>query len=312
MKALYKMLFLEYSNIKMREGRRMKKYIGILGLLTVAVIWGTGFVATAVALDNYTPFQILAIRFTVAFLILLGMNITKIKTISKKSFKRGSLLGVFLFLAFAFQTVGLQFTTPSKNAFLTAVNVIIVPFLGFLIFKKKIPIKGVVGSFVTLIGIALLSLTSSLGGINLGDMLTLVCAVFFALQIFVTDFFVDEEETWVLMLLQMGSAAALSWLTIFITGEGLPSIKMETVFPVLYLGIASTLIAYFLQTASQKYTTSSQAAVILSTEAFFGMLGSVLLLGEQVSINMLIGSIFIFIGILIVELDIPQFAKKQG
>ncbi len=289
----------------------MKKYIGLLGLLTVAIIWGTGFVATAVALENYSPFQILAIRFTVAFVILLGINVTKIKTISKKSFNRGSLLGIFLFLAFAFQTVGLQYTTPSKNAFLTAVNVIIVPFLGFLIFKKKIPVKGVIGSFVTFIGIALLSLTGSLGGINVGDMLTLVCAVFFALQIFVTDFFVDEEEAWVLMLLQMGSAAVLSWLTIFITGEGIPSMKIETLLPVLYLGIASTLIAYFIQTVSQKYTTSSQAAVILSTEAFFGMIGSVLILGERVSVNMLIGSVFIFMGILIVELDIPFFTKRK-
>lgn len=289
----------------------MKKYIGILGLLTVAIIWGTGFVATAIGLDNYSPFQILAIRFSVAFIILLIMNIKRLKTISQKSFRRGTSLGVFLFLAFAFQTVGLQFTTPSKNAFLTAVNVIIVPFLGFLIFRKKVPVKGVVGSFVTLIGIAMLSLTSSLGGINVGDVLTLVCAVFFALQIFVTDFFVAEEETWVLMLLQMGCAAVLSWLAILVTGEGMPSIKVETVMPVLYLGIASTLIAYFLQTVSQKYTTSSQAAVILSTEAFFGMLGSVLLLGEQVSVNMLIGSIFIFIGILIVELDIPFLRKNE-
>ncbi|MEG0733380.1 MAG: DMT family transporter [Vagococcus sp.] len=289
----------------------MKKYIGILGLLTVAIIWGTGFVATAIGLDNYSPFQILAIRFSVAFIILLIMNIKRLKTISQKSFRRGTSLGVFLFLAFAFQTVGLQFTTPSKNAFLTAVNVIIVPFLGFLIFRKKVPVKGVVGSFVTLIGIAMLSLTSSLGGINVGDVLTLVCAVFFALQIFVTDFFVTEEETWVLMLLQMGCAAVLSWLAILVTGEGMPSIKVETVMPVLYLGIASTLIAYFLQTVSQKYTTSSQAAVILSTEAFFGMLGSVLLLGEQVSVNMLIGSIFIFIGILIVELDIPFLRKNE-
>lgn len=289
----------------------MKKYIGILGLLTVAIIWGTGFVATAIGLDNYSPFQILAIRFSVAFIILLVMNIKRLKTISQKSFRRGTSLGVFLFLAFAFQTVGLQFTTPSKNAFLTAVNVIIVPFLGFLIFRKKVPVKGVVGSFVTLIGIAMLSLTSSLGGVNVGDVLTLVCAVFFALQIFVTDFFVTEEETWVLMLLQMGCAAVLSWLAILVTGEGMPSIKVETVMPVLYLGIASTLIAYFLQTVSQKYTTSSQAAVILSTEAFFGMLGSVLLLGEQVSVNMLIGSIFIFIGILIVELDIPFLRKNE-
>lgn len=287
----------------------MRKNIGKIGLMFVAIIWGTGFVATSLALENYTPYQILAIRFTVAFVILLVLNMNKLKTLSKKTMARGSILGVALFLAFAFQTVGLQYTTASKNAFLTAVNVVIVPFLSFLILKKKLPIKNFIGSFVTLLGIGLLSLTSSIGGFNLGDSLTLICAIFFALQIFITDLFIDQEEAWALMLLQMGTASLLSWGTIFITKEAMPSIQMVHLLPVLYLGIASTLLAYFLQTVSQKYTTSSEAAIILSTEAFFGMLGSAMLLGEKISINMLAGAVLIFIGILIVELNLKNLFR---
>jgi drug/metabolite transporter (DMT)-like permease len=278
----------------------------------VAIIWGTGFVASALALENYSAYQILAIRFTIAFLVLLVLNIKRLKVLSAKTIKRGSLLGVFLFLAFAFQTVGLQFTTPSKNAFLTAVNVVIVPFLGYLLLKKKLSVKSIVGSFVTLIGIALLSLTGSVGSFNLGDILTLICAVFFALQIFVTDLFVNEEETWSLMLLQMGSAAILSWITLFVTGDKLPVLEFKSLMPVLYLGLVSTLLAYFIQTASQKYTTSSQAAIILSTEAFFGMISSVIILSERVSINMLVGAVFIFIGILIVELEFKLLVKGRS
>lgn len=287
----------------------MRKNIGKIGLMFVAIIWGTGFVATSLALENYTPYQILAIRFTVAFVILLVLNMNKLKTLSKKTMARGSILGVALFLAFAFQTVGLQYTTASKNAFLTAVNVVIVPFLSFLILKKKLPIKNFIGSFVTLLGIGLLSLTSSIGGFNLGDSLTLICAIFFALQIFITDLFIDQEEAWALMLLQMGTASLLSWGTIFITKEAMPSFQMAHLLPVLYLGIASTLLAYFLQTVSQKYTTSSEAAIILSTEAFFGMLGSAMLLGEKISINMLAGAVLIFIGILIVELNLKNLFR---
>jgi drug/metabolite transporter (DMT)-like permease len=280
--------------------------------MLVAIIWGTGFVASALALENYSAYQILAIRFTIAFLVLLVLNIKRLKVLSAKTIKRGSLLGVFLFLAFAFQTVGLQFTTPSKNAFLTAVNVVIVPFLGYLLLKKKLSVKSIVGSFVTLIGIALLSLTGSVGSFNLGDILTLICAVFFALQIFVTDLFVNEEETWSLMLLQMGSAAILSWITLFVTGDKLPVLEFKSLMPVLYLGLVSTLLAYFIQTASQKYTTSSQAAIILSTEAFFGMISSVIILSERVSINMLVGAVFIFIGILIVELEFKLLVKGRS
>ncbi|MDT2746614.1 DMT family transporter [Vagococcus fluvialis] len=290
----------------------MNSYIGKIGLMLVAIIWGTGFVASALALENYSAYQILAIRFTIAFLVLLVLNIKRLKALSAKTIKRGSLLGVFLFLAFAFQTVGLQFTTPSKNAFLTAVNVVIVPFLGYLLLKKKLSVKSIVGSFVTLIGIALLSLTGSVGSFNLGDILTLICAVFFALQIFVTDLFVNEEETWSLMLLQMGSAAILSWITLFVTGDTLPVLEFKSLMPVLYLGLVSTLLAYFIQTASQKYTTSSQAAIILSTEAFFGMISSVIILSERVSINMLVGAVFIFIGILIVELEFKLLVKGRS
>lgn len=289
----------------------MNKYFGKMGLILVAIIWGSGFVATAIALENYTAFQLLALRFTIAFVVLLIINIKRLKELSKKTIQRGSLLGVFLFLAFAFQTVGLQYTTPSKNAFLTAVNVVVVPFLAFIILKKKVPIKSIVGSSVTLAGIALLSLTSSIGSFNLGDMLTLICAVFFALQIFVTDLFIEKEEAWSLMLLQMGTAAILSWLSLLVMGDSVPVIEIKVMIPVLYLGLISTLLAFFLQTVSQKYTTSSEAAIILSTEAFFGMLSSVIILGEKVSINMLIGAILIFIGILIVELEFKQFAKEK-
>lgn len=290
----------------------MNRHVGKIGLTLVAIIWGSGFVASALALESYSAYQILALRFTIAFLVLIIINFKRLKNLSLKTIRRGSLLGVFLFLAFAFQTVGLQYTTPSKNAFLTAVNVVIVPFLAFLILKKKVPLKSIIGSFVTLGGIALLSLNSSIGSFNLGDTLTLICAVFFALQIFVTDLFIEKEEAWSLMLLQMGSSALLSWVTLFVMGDNMPVVEIKTIMPILYLGLISTLLAYFLQTVSQKYTTSSQAAIILSTEAFFGMLSSVIILGERVSVSMLLGAILIFIGILIVELEFKLLVKGRS
>lgn len=290
----------------------MNKYLGKIGLVIVAVIWGSGFVASALALEDYSPYQILALRFTLAFVVWLIINMRNLKRFSVTTMWRGSLLGVFLFLAFAFQTVGLQYTTPSKNAFLTAVNVVIVPLLGYLIFKKKLQFKNIIGSFVTLIGIALLSLTSSLSSVNLGDILTLICAVFFALQIFSTDYFVKQEEIWALMLLQMGVAALLSWITLFVTNGNIPTLQLTTMLPILYLGLVSTLLAYFIQTLSQKKTTSSEAAIILSTEAFFGMISSVIILHERISINMFFGAVLIFIGILIVELEIKSWSTQRS
>ncbi|MER2088150.1 MAG: EamA family transporter, partial [Sporosarcina sp.] len=99
----------------------MRKYIGEIGLIITAIIWGSGFVASAIALEYYTPYQILAGRFIIGVLILGIVFHKRLKTIKKSTLIKGSLLGIFLYIAFALQTVGLQYTTPSKNAFLTAV-----------------------------------------------------------------------------------------------------------------------------------------------------------------------------------------------
>lgn len=281
----------------------MKQKIGRIGLFIVAIVWGSGFVASAIALNSFAPTQILALRFTLAFLLSLLIFWKDIKNIKFSEIKKGGIIGVFLFLAFLFQTVGLQYTTASKNAFLTATNIVIVPFLSWLILRQKVSRNSIIGALVTLVGIGFLSGDGfSLVSINLGDVLTLICAVFFALQIFYTDFFVKDIKPGIIMVSQMGVAALLSWATVFVTSETTFILNTETILPILYLGIVSTLIAYGLQTWSQKYVGSSESAVILSTEAFFGMIASVIILNELITQSMVIGAVLIFIGILIVEI----------
>lgn len=282
----------------------IKKYSGKIGLFIVAIIWGTGFAASALALDNYTPYQTLALRFSMAFVLSLLIYRKKIKNISKEVAIKSSMIGIFLFLAFLFQTVGLQYTTASKNAFLTAVNIIIVPFIGLVIYREKIPPKSLIGSVVTLMGIAFLSVDGSgLGGVNKGDLLTLVAALFFALQIFYTDYNVKNIDPGAIMIIQMGTAALLSWITVLFTGQTDVNLTFTALKPIFYLGIVSTMVAYGIQTWAQRITNSTEAAVILSTEAFFGMIASILILGELVTIQILFGAVLIFVGILIVELS---------
>lgn len=280
----------------------MKRYYGTLLLLCVAVIWGSGFVASALALTNYTPSQILALRFSLAFLILLGINLSRLTQLSWDKWRKGGLIGVFLFLAFAFQTIGLQYTTASKNAFLTATNIVIIPFLTWFILKRPLSWHAVIGASVTLGGIGLLSLNGSVDGMNLGDVLTLICALFFALQIFYTEFYVKELVTWEIMFMQMGVASGLSWLMVWLEGDVSINLSLPSLLPIIYLGLFSTLVAFWLQTYAQRFTTSNQASLILSTEAFFGMVAAVIILNETLTINLVIGAILIFCGILIVEL----------
>lgn len=287
----------------------MRKYIGELGLTIVAIIWGSGFVASAVALDHFTPYQILAIRFLIGVILLSLVFFKKLKHIKKSTIIKGSVIGIFLYLAFALQTVGLVYTTPSKNAFLTAVNVVIVPLIAFFIYKRKMDKFELMGALMAIIGVGVLSLKLS-GGVNFGDILTLLCAVGFAFHIFYTAQFVKDEDPVLLTVIQMAAATVLGFIVVLFKGETNIAVSFEGVSAVLYLGIFSTTIAFLLQTVAQKFTTETNAAIILSTEAFWGMVFSVIILSEVLTVKMIIGAILILVAIIISETKL-KFIKKK-
>lgn len=287
----------------------MRKYIGELGLAVVAIIWGSGFVASAVSLEHFTPYQILAIRFLIGIILLSLVFFKKLKNIKKSTIIKGSIIGIFLYLAFALQTVGLVYTTPSKNAFLTAVNVVIVPFIAFFIFKRKMDKFELFGALLAIIGIGVLSLQLS-GGINFGDVLTLLCAVAFAFHIFYTAQFVKNEDPVLLTVVQMAAATVLGFIVVLFKGETNFVANFEGVSAVLYLGVFSTAIAFLLQTVAQKFTSETKAAIILSTEAFWGMVFSVIILSEVLTAKMAIGAILILVAIIISETKL-KFLKKN-
>ncbi len=282
----------------------MKKYIGEIGLIITAIIWGSGFVGSAVALDHYTPYQILVGRFLIGVILLSLVFYPKFKTIKKGALIKGVILGSILYIAFVLQTVGLQFTTPSKNAFLTAVNVVIVPFIGFFIHKRNLDIFELTGAVLAVIGIAFLSLQLT-GELNIGDVLTLLCAFAFAFHIFYTARFVKDEDAVVLTLVQMGTAAVIGLSVVMMKGETNFSFESSAILPLVYLGVFSTTIAYLLQTVSQKFITETKAAIILSTEALWGTLFSVILLSELLTVRMSVGAVFILVAIIIAEIK-PQ------
>lgn len=285
----------------------MKKYLGILGLLTVTVIWGGGFVASDMALETLTPFQIMAVRFLIAAVIMTLLGAKQIKTISKEEICCGFWLGAALFGGFALQIIGLQYTTPSKNAFLTATNVVIVPFIALVIYRKKIEVRSLIGAGMAVVGAGVLSLKEDFS-IGLGDGLTLLCAVCFALQIFLTGEYVGRIRPAVLNFLQMTAACILSVGGLLLSGDLVFAPSTRSLLAVLYLGVVSTTITYLLQTVSQKYVDETKSAIILSMEAVFGTFFSVVLLHENVTVRMLAGSVLILAAVLVSEVS---FKKKD-
>lgn len=289
----------------------MRKYLAIFGLILVTVIWGGGFVASDMALETMSPFQIMTIRFFLGMVILGGISLPGMKALKKEEIRAGILMGCALFAGFALQIIGLQYTTPSKNAFLTATNVVMVPFLAFLIYRKRVGLNGIVGAVMAIAGVGILSLNGDFS-LGTGDALTLFGAVGFAFQIFLTGEFAAKYRVKVLNCVQMTTAFVLS--TLFLVGMGETSIHAsgEGWLSVLYLGLISTALTYLLQTSCQQYVDETKAAIILSMESVFGTLFSVILLKELITLRMIAGCVIILAAVLLSNYSGGENMKREA
>ncbi|AWE07540.1 EamA family transporter [Lysinibacillus sp. 2017] len=288
----------------------MKKYKGELLMLITALMWGSGFVGMAAGLEHWTVFQLMAGRFLAASIILSIIFYKKLKLISKSVLWKGAVLGTILFTAFALQTMGLEYTTPSKNAFLTAINVIIVPIIAYVIYKRRIDRFEFIAAGVAIIGIGFLSLQDSLT-INVGDILSIICAVGFAFDIFYTNVFVKTEDALALTIVQFYTATILSVIAVLILDQVPTTYSTEGIAIIIYLAIFCTAIAYVCQNIGMQYANPTKSAIILSMESLFGTIFSVLLLNEILTERMILGCILIFLAIIFAEVK-PTFKRKKS
>ena len=218
-------------------------------------------------------------------------------------------MGVTLMLAYVFQTYGLNLTTPGKNAFLTCVYCVIVPFL-FWAFAKNKPDKfNVIAAVVCIIGIGLISLDTNLS-IATGDLLTIICGFFFALNIVITAQTVSGREPVVLVMIQFAAAGIVSLICAVIIEPFPATVTASDIWGLLFLTVVCTAGCIFLQVFGQKYTPPSETAVIISMESPFGALASVLLYNEILTIKLLAGFILTFAAVIISETKLKFLRTK--
>mgnify|MGYP005755341125 CR=1 FL=1 len=281
---------------------RHTQALAACGLLLTALIWGFAFVVVKNSLDLIPPIYMLAFRFTIASAALALILFRRLRRITRRDLQSGAILGVFLFAAYALQTIGCQYTTAGKNAFLTTIYVILVPFLHWLINRRRPDRYVIGGALLAMVGIGLLSLQGE-GGIALGDLLTLLCGIFFAVHIVYIDRYTLAQDPAILTVLQLATAAVLSFLLAPLIDGPFPAqaLHPEAVTGMLYLGLLSTMLGFLLQNVGQKYTTPSTASLLLSFESVFGVLFSTLFLHEAMTARMLLGCLLMFIAVLLVE-----------
>ena len=285
------------------------------GLLLAATIWGFSFVIVKDSLDYIGAFYMVAYRYTIASVVMSLIFIKKWKLLSWDYIRHGSLTGLFLFLAYATQTVGCDYTTAGKNAFLTTFYVIMIPILTWLLFKKRPRFYVFIAALMSLSGIGLLALGSGDKGFNIGDLLTLICGIFFALHIIYTEKYNRAGgDPLFLTLLQFIFTAIAGWICAPFLEGSFPAATAFTgrvVLSMLYLGLLSTMVGFSLQNIGLKYVQSSIASLFLSFESVFGILFSTLILHELFTLKMFIGCTLIFLAVILAENGDRLFRERK-
>ena len=284
----------------------VKRYIAESGLLLIGILWGMGFVTVKIGLNaGMNTFYLMWLRFLGSFVLLSILFRKKIKKVSKDDLKAGVILGIIQYFGYVFQTYGAAHTTVGKNAFFTAINVIIVPYIFWILNKKRPDIFSFSASIICMIGVGIMSLDGNLSftHLNKGDVMTIISAFFFALQVAYTGYFGRKVHPMNLVLLQMLVGGLLFAGTQFATSglrEVIP-LHGETLMAIIYAVVFSTAIPMLLQIYCQRLTTATRASILMSTESMFAPIFAFLVLGEMMTLRVALGAVFILFSVVVSE-----------
>lgn len=265
------------------------------GLGVAGIIWGGNFVLVKFAMEHMPPLYYLGLRFAVGAILLAPFSIGRLRKLDRRGLLLGCGIGALLFAGFVLQTVGLQTTSPGVSGFLTGLYVIMVPvILGLFTGRWPSPMVAV-GVVVVAGGIAVLSLYGRLG-FGWGEILTLLATIFWALHILGVGHVSQRISAIAFVQLQLSTCAVLSLITAF-------AVERPALFPgwgatgaVLWTGVMGGLVAYLLMAVGQRYTPPTLAGVLMSLEAVFALVGSIIVGYDSLTVRTVIGFTLIFAG----------------
>lgn len=293
------------------------KFFADISLLFVAFIWGSTFVVVQNAISFLEPLTFNAIRFFIASILLwlwlIFFQRKQLSLINQKLILAGCILGFWLFIGYAFQTIGLLYTTSSKAGFITGLSVVLVPLFSWLFFKLKLTPFAIAGISIATIGLYLLTMTGPVG-VNIGDVFVFICAIGFSFHIICTGQYTKLYPALLLTVIQITTVTFLSFICSFLFERWELAFQINVLFKsdvilaILITSIFATALSFFIQTYVQKYTSPSHTALIFAMEPVFAALTAYLWVGERLHIAGLIGCICIFVGMVFSE--IPW--KKKG
>ncbi len=286
-----------------RENDRRRRALAEFLLATVSVFWGGTFPVVKAAVAQVPVLCFLWLRFALSAGLLFWLAWPAIHRLDRRTLRRGVVLGTCLFLAYLFQTLGLQHTTAANAGFLTGLNVVWVPFLASRLLGKPPSAGSRAGAALAVAGLWLLTGGGAPWRMGAGDLLVVLCSVFVALHIVGLDALTEGSDARVLALVQvavmaawslLGSAAfePLTWPRAW-SGELVAALVLTAVFATVY--------AFWVMTAFQRWTTPTRAALIYTLEPVFAAVFSVWLAGERLSASAWTGGALIVAGMVLAE-----------
>ncbi|MBZ4642750.1 MAG: hypothetical protein PWQ25_1062 [Deferribacteres bacterium] len=291
--------------------RRLLEYSADISLLFISIIWGSTFIIVKEAVNKIDPVVFLSYRFFFASLLLFPFLFLRKNKISLSSVYAGLVMGFVMFLVFYLQTVGLMYVSASKTGFLTGLYIVFVPLFSFLFLKKKPYPTSIIGVILSIIGLYFISFK---GKVNFGkgEFLILLNAIGIAIHIILTDFYSRKYDAMILTVIQITVTALLSTFVSFATNKNIYiQLNNETIFAFILTGFFATVLAFFIQTAMQKYTTPTKAAILFTLEpvsaAFFGYF-----IGKEIlTFNQYVGALIIILAMLTSEIGSAIIGVKK-
>lgn len=268
---------------------------GVAALVFIAIVWGCCFVLIKQTLELVSPLLFLAIRFVLAAALLLPW----FRGLSRGELIGGLVLGLLFWGGFVFQTVGLQYTTPSRSGFITGLSTPLVPVAYFAVYRRAPGFVTTLAVLVTGVGMYLLTRPGGAdGGMNVGDVLTLGCAVLFAFQIVAVGHYAVPARPERLLAIELALTGLLSLLVtpVFETPRFVP-----TPFALLSLAFLSVMAAgtFYLQLGAQRVVSPPLTAIIFTLEALAAAVTSWIVLGERLTAGQWLGGLLILGGAVI-------------
>lgn len=279
-----------------------------LMLLMITFFWGASILLTKIGLNYVQEYNLISLRFTIAFLLSGIVFYKHLIKIDCKTIKYAFILASILFIVYIFATFGTKYTSVSNAGFLMSLTVIFIPALSSIFLKQRPEKKVILGIVLTVVGIGLLTLNSQLK-ISYGDILCILCALFYAVHIIVTGTMTKHVNSITLGVLQLGFVGIFS--TVFSMCMETPKLPntFESWFSILVLSIFCTAIAFIVQIIAQQYTSPTHTGLIFSLEPVFSAGFAFLFTGEMLTFKGYVGATLLLLSVLIVELDLKSLLK---